>query len=171
MGFDSISIQLHEVQFPFYTIRPFNSMELQTQQSIPPPYLFSKPNLTVIMPQQKQAEPETYSSVLKNIRDLSGKKKASALLPVMRTMTKYLHKGDSELIDATLYHILVLAASLQGCFLHRTPSFDAHRQGRQQGHQPDPPLLLPTRCDLLRGGERCMQCISYHNPIRNMRSS
>ena len=123
------------------------------------------------MPQQKQAEPETYSSVLKNIRDLSGKKKASALLPVMRTMTKYLHKGDSELIDATLYHILVLAASLQGCFLHHTPSFDAHRQGRQQGYQPDPPLLLPTRCDLLRGGERCMQCISYHNPIRNMRSS
>ena len=49
------------------------------------------------MPHSKQTEPETYSSALKNIRDLSGKKKASALLPVMRTMTKYLHKGDAEM--------------------------------------------------------------------------
>ncbi|OAO12758.1 hypothetical protein AV274_5546, partial [Blastocystis sp. ATCC 50177/Nand II] len=78
------------------------------------------------MPQQKQAEPETYSSVLKNIRDLSGKKKASALLPVMRTMTKYLHKGDSELIDATLYHILkyaeLLKADLDSAYFARVLS-------------------------------------------------
>ena len=99
-------------------------------KTIIPSHLLSKSHFTGLMPKQKQEEPETYSSVLKNIRDLSGKKKASALLPVMRTMTRYLYKGDSELIDATLYHILVLATSLQCCILHHTSALDAHWKGR-----------------------------------------
>lgn len=61
------------------------------------------------MPNPKNKEPETYSSVLKGIRDIAGKKKASALLPLFRTMTKYLHKADSELVEATIHHILEIA--------------------------------------------------------------
>lgn len=59
------------------------------------------------MPNSKGKEPQTYSSVLKSIQTMGGKKKASALLPAMRSMTKYLHMADHELIDATVYHILV----------------------------------------------------------------
>lgn len=58
------------------------------------------------MPKPKNKEPQTYSSVLKSIQDMGGKKKASALLPAMRSMTKYLHKGNSELLDATVNYIL-----------------------------------------------------------------
>jgi hypothetical protein len=58
------------------------------------------------MPKQKVKEPETYSSVLKSIQELGEKKKASALLPVMRTMTKYLYKADKELINSTIGYIL-----------------------------------------------------------------
>ena len=107
------------------------------------------------MPHSKQTEPETYSSVLKNIRDLSGKKKASALLPVMRTMTKYLHKGDAELLDATIYHILVSAHLRWGSSLNATASVDAYRKGRQQGDEPHPPLLLPSGERVLSRRRRC----------------
>ena len=58
------------------------------------------------MPNPKGKEPQSYSSVLKSIQDMGGKKKASALLPAMRSMTKYLHKADHELIDATVHYIL-----------------------------------------------------------------
>ena len=57
------------------------------------------------MPNPKNKEPETYSSVLKSIQEIAGKKKASALLPLMRTMTKYLHKADAQLLDATTYYL------------------------------------------------------------------
>ena len=79
------------------------------------------------MPNPKNKEPETYSSVLKNIRDLAGKKKASALLPLMRTMTKYLHKGDSELIEATIHHILHFDLLSYFSVLHFTASYNSHR--------------------------------------------
>ena len=51
-------------------------------------------------------EPETYSSVLNSIQEIAKKKKASALLPLMRTMTKYLHKADTQLLEATTGYIL-----------------------------------------------------------------
>lgn len=59
------------------------------------------------MPNPKGKEPQSYSSVLKSIQDMGGKKKASALLPAMRSMTKYLHMADRELLEATVGHILV----------------------------------------------------------------
>jgi hypothetical protein len=58
------------------------------------------------MPNPKNKEPETYSSVLNSIQEIAKKKKASALLPLMRTMTKYLHKADTQLLEATTGYIL-----------------------------------------------------------------
>ena len=72
---------------------------------------------------------EKYSAVLNNLRMLSEKKKASALLPVMRKMTKYLHKADCQLIDTVLQHILVLVYLKCG-ILNVTATEDPHRKGR-----------------------------------------
>ena len=58
------------------------------------------------MPNPKNKEPETYSSVLNSIQEIAKKKKASALLTLMRTMTKYLHKSDTQLLEATTGYIL-----------------------------------------------------------------
>lgn len=58
------------------------------------------------MQAQTANQSESYSSVLNNLRALADKKKPSALLPVMRKMTRYLYKADRELIDITLPHIL-----------------------------------------------------------------
>ena len=58
------------------------------------------------MPNPKNKEPETYSSVLNSIQEIAKKKKASALLPLMRTMTKYLRKADTQLLEATTGDIL-----------------------------------------------------------------
>lgn len=81
------------------------------------------------MPNPKNKEPETYSSVLKDIRELAMKKNPSALLPLMRTMTKYLHKADSELIEATIHHILVVIVFCWYSILNYTSSLYSHRQG------------------------------------------
>ena len=75
------------------------------------------------MPNPKGKEPQSYSSVLKSIQDMGGKKKASALLPAMRSMTKYLHKADHELIDATVHYILFFIFYILFCFFYYTASF------------------------------------------------
>ena len=75
------------------------------------------------MPNPKGKEPQSYSSVLKSIQDIGGKKKASALLPAMRSMTKYLHKADHELIDATVHYILFFIFHILYCFFYYTASF------------------------------------------------
>lgn len=72
---------------------------------------------------------EQYSAVLNNLRMLAEKKKASALLPVMRKMTKYLHKADYQLIDTVMQHILVLVYLKCG-ILNVTATEDPHRKGR-----------------------------------------
>ena len=82
------------------------------------------------MPKGKSAEPQTYSSVLKTIQDMGGKKKASALLPAMRSMTKYLHKADQELLDATAYHILFFYNHDFIIFLNSTFAFGSYWKGR-----------------------------------------
>lgn len=60
---------------------------------------------------------------------LAEKKKPSALLPIMRKMTKYLHKADYQLIDTVMQHILVLAYLKCG-ILNVTVTEDPHRKGR-----------------------------------------
>ncbi len=84
-------------------------------------------NSILRMPNPKNKEPESYSSVLKNIRELAGKKKASALLPLMRTMTKYLHKADSELIEATIHHILIVLVFCWYSIHNCTSAYNPHR--------------------------------------------
>ena len=82
------------------------------------------------MPKGKGTEPQTYSSVLKTIQDMGGKKKASALLPAMRSMTKYLYKADQELLDATAYHILFFHNDNIVVFLYCTFAFSSYWKGR-----------------------------------------
>lgn len=75
-----------------------------------------------------ETDSEKYSTVLNNLRMLAEKKKASALLPVMRKMTKYLHKADYQLIDTVLDHILVRVLLICG-FLNFTATKDPYRKG------------------------------------------
>lgn len=75
-----------------------------------------------------EAATAKYSAVLNNLRMLAEKKKPSALLPVMRQMTKYLHKADYQLIDTVMQHILVFE-NLKSGFLNFTATEDPHRKG------------------------------------------